>query len=286
MHEAAIMTILSLEMPDAAEELAHWLELQLVSDDLGRLVAELRAVSRDEPAAAPPLTELLGPALDDVLDRGLIALPEANLRRFFRHPHRLLDLQWLVLEQGRRYWSEVSRPESLIEASRASAQGVQAKLSATRARRVNWTRLVSVAALVLLAFGVGWWWPRPAVGPNFAAIGWNRPEAFAMPEDRPAFRGRLARLTQEWRDSRPETVAELSARLIEIRLGCARLLEQETELRPLGYGDLLDACRRWSAKFDADLAELRGHPDRFITVRAHMEETLQKMIEKLSETPA
>ena len=123
------MMIQSLERPDTMPELAHWLERQLVGDDLGTLIAELRSVSPSKGSDAPSLNELLGPNFTEVFHAGLAALSEDQLRTLFRYPDRLLEFQELVLIEGGNYWDTVPRPETLVADSERKWQTLQNHLA-------------------------------------------------------------------------------------------------------------------------------------------------------------
>ena len=74
-----------MTIPENPADQSAWLESLLVGPDLGRLVAELRAVHGvDEPSRS--LDAVLGRWADTVLRNGLSALPRENLRELLRHP--------------------------------------------------------------------------------------------------------------------------------------------------------------------------------------------------------
>ena len=123
------MMIQSLERPDTMPELAHWLERQLVGDDLGTLIAELRSVSPSNGSDAPSLNELLGSNFTEVLHAGLGALSEDQLRTLFRYPDRLLELQELVLIEGGNYWDDVPRTKTLVADSERNWETLQNSLA-------------------------------------------------------------------------------------------------------------------------------------------------------------
>lgn len=102
-----------------AIELAAWLDRVLVSPDLLEVVAELAVVGNLAPHASmagPPeggdpretpadrAADWLGDSADDVLERGLAALPAERLGELLRSPQRLIDLQDLVLAEGGDHW--------------------------------------------------------------------------------------------------------------------------------------------------------------------------------------
>jgi hypothetical protein len=98
---------------------AAWLERMIASPNLHEVVAELAvarmlrphgsgtgAESSDDPYETPAdrAADWLGDAADDVLERGLAALPETRLAELLQSPHLLVDLQDLVLAEGGDHW--------------------------------------------------------------------------------------------------------------------------------------------------------------------------------------
>src|SRR5262245_45608561 len=97
------MMLIALEIPDDSAALPGWLEQHLVGMDLGALVAELEAV-HGPVTKALKLDHVLGRHRENVLERGLAALPPHRLRRLLVQPRLLLDLQERLLTSGGSYW--------------------------------------------------------------------------------------------------------------------------------------------------------------------------------------
>ena len=286
------MTIHTLNMPDATPELAQWLESQFMSDRLGELVAELRAVQPPEPAARPSLKELLGDDESVVLQKGLTALSEAKLRSLLRHPDRLLELQELALARGGDYWRNVPRPDSLAKASQRNWQTLQTKLDspATTKPRVSFaspqsstsrrTWLMTAAALFLCGVGLGWFINGTA-SPS-TALAWNRPEALQPPVNRQEYLTRLADLANDWFQERPKTPTALANRLLDFRRGCTQLQLHPDNIPIEDRKWLIEDCRKWADKLDQHLATLeQGQPVE--TVQTAVDETIHKLINKLRQ---
>ena len=74
--------------------------------DLTDLIDRLSGGASEPPGAAPPILDVLGQHLRDVLDRGLVAAPSDALDALLRHPLLLRDLQGLIFTAGGDYWTK------------------------------------------------------------------------------------------------------------------------------------------------------------------------------------
>ena len=116
------MNLIALEIPDDPALLPGWLEEHLVGTDLAALVAELEAVHGQRGGGSGfSLDQVLDGHRDDVLARGLKALPADRLRVLLCRPRLLLDLQELVLASGEPHW--LDRPARAIEHAQAVERG-------------------------------------------------------------------------------------------------------------------------------------------------------------------
>ena len=294
-----------MNIPEQADALAGWLERQLVGLDLAELVAELEAI---HPAAAAPLPldDVLGGQRDEVLRRGLGALPATALRQLLRQPRLLLQLQELVLEHGGSYWGEVDAGGEL---ELAMQRGEQRLMAAVRERQpaappapvvrpaeavTAWYRRPSVvslatAAAVLLAVGGYWFWvgrtsPPPTTGPGAAQEwGWNRPDA--LPNDKPApeYLNALADAGMEWFKKRPENAPDVARRINQFRQGCSTLILAPH--KPLSDEDrkwLVERCRVWAKKLDDQLVALEQGADP-VEVRTEVDGIVNKLVDALRD---
>lgn len=293
-----------MNIPEQADALAGWLERQLVGLDLAELVAELEAI---HPAAAPlPLDDVLGGQRDEVLRRGLGALPAAALRQLLRQPRLLLQLQELVLEYGGPYWGEVDAGGEL---ELAMHRGEQRLMTAVREQRpaappapvvrpaeavTAWYRRPSVvslatAAAVLLAVGGYWFWQgrtSQTTGPGPVAEkpwGWNKPDA--LPKDKPApeYLNALAEAGREWFKQQPDDAPGVAKRIGEFRQGCSRLILAPHQ--PLGDEDrkwLVERCRVWAKKLDYQLVALEQGEDP-VQVRTEVDRIVNTLVDALHD---
>jgi hypothetical protein len=279
------MTIRGLDIPDETAELARWLEEQLAGDDLGSLVAELRAGHPADERDSATLESLLGDRLNFISTQGLNGIPAALLRGLIAHPGLLLELQERILIDGGGYW--LSKPSSprIAETAARQRESLTAQLSgsvaqpsasqpiAKRRSVIGW--IVALAALVTIGLGLNFLVPRGSA----TEFAWNKPEAF-QPAGRVEYLNRMATLAGEWFDRKPASKAELTARIQDFRRGCDRLISHADQLPPEDREWLLERCRVWSKKLDDNLAALKkGQP--VPEVQREADATIRKLIDAL-----
>lgn len=304
------MSLLSLDIPNDAADLAIWLEDRLASDSLGELVAELAAVHPVEAPHTETLDELLGPQLKDVLSRGLSVLPEARLRNLLRHPWLLFDLQEQILIDGGKHWSArgsssaekaaLQRSWSKIETAFAKeAKAPKARPAATtstaaRPRRGSWIGTLSLAAATfVLGVFLRDKLPIPPLEPNPAppvvaktGWGWNKPDALKQDVSREVYLTSLADAANEWFKKKPATPAALATRINEFRQGCSTLILAEHKPLPDADRDwLLERCRAWATKLDGHLTAIEAGED-LAKVQEAADQTIKTLIEKIRERAA
>jgi hypothetical protein len=273
------MSLIIATFPDDPAELPSWLEKQLIGLDLGRLVAELRALHGSEPG--PSLTEILG-AEAAVLDHGLRSLSQGRIALLLRHPDRLLELQEWILTQASLYWESVPRQAPLHEfvgALRdklgiATAQSNELAQPARPSRRRRWRQAVALAAACLLA---GFWLGHQIQSRRGADWGWAKPGGVGSKQDARTHLINLADRADEWFNRRPEDAAGVALRISEFRAGCTALLfADHAPLSESQRKDLTARCRNWAAKFDDFLRQLEAGNDP-PAVRAEADETVHKL---------
>ena len=296
------MTLLVANIPEDTAQLARWLERHLVGLDLGRLVAELHAVHGGVGGVPPPnprrgvggdqpaVTEVLRGHLDRIYAAGLGAVPRPLLRHLLTHPALLPELQELVLTNGGPYWDQAGRDDQAItphvELGRERL-GLRARtqLAGVGAARLPWYRQawfasLATAAALLLAVAA---WERLRPAPAAPGWGWDRPGALAADVSREEYLNGLADAAAEWFKKRPETPADLAKRLVQMRQGCSALLLSDHP--PLTEEDrkwLKERCRKWAAKFEAQLAAVESGKD-VQEVRAEADATVSQLVKALRE---
>jgi hypothetical protein len=257
-----------------------------------------------------PLEPILGRHRETVLARGLSALPADRLGALLRQPRLLLDLQELVLVSGGSYWRELAgqsiehrdavergrqRLSTLLAGGKPGVAVVAPAPIPTRtvsqprprrSRALRWAAsLATAAAVVLGVLLVEQSRLARQAQSDLAASrwGWNRPGALAQDQEPGAYLDRIADTAGEWFNQRPETPIDLARRLGEFRQGCSVLILSPH--RPLSAEDrtwLVEKCRDWAAKLDADLAALEGGEDPQ-RVRDQADTTANNLVRALHE---
>ena len=270
------MTLALATIPDDTDRLSGWLEAHIVGGDLRELAAELAAVHAADPPA-DSVRDRLGASLPAVLDRGLSALPRADLRHLLRQPYHLLELQEIVLVEGDAYWDTVSRPRELLDRVEAGRERLEAALFGPLAepappvrdqqprrpggRRLLWAVAATAAAVFVATFAATRFFAPPPAAPG-PTWGWAKANAFPKNLDRTAYLNRLADEADEWFDKRPDDPTTAARRIAEFREGCAALLlADHPPLAPADEAWLKERCRLWRGAFNDHRARLEDTGD-------------------------
>ncbi len=297
----------TFDIPEDDALLVTWLEDMIAGPHLGEFVAELEVLLEtrrfgraQRPQAAPDrgepsLEEILGRTLKDVRQRGLADLPAQPLRRLFRHPGRLLELQAHVLSGGDVYWDRKLRASDdlskrvetgwrrLSESAAVGPARPPRPTSASRPRPARWF-VAGLATAAAIAVGAFFGWER-IQGPQQVASGWgwSKPNAFPADVSRAEYLKTLADEAEEWRRKRPETPQALAQRISEFREGCSRvILADHKPLPPADRKWLVERCRVWAKKLDDQLADLEaGKP--LATVRSQVDDVVDKLTKALRD---
>jgi hypothetical protein len=249
-------------LPDEPAELARWLETRIAGLDLPELVAEL-GVLFPPSGSAPKLGELLGRHASAVLQHGLSALPEPQLRAILEHPNRLYDLQLWLLGEDSPYWRSVGDSAGLGE--RAAAGKARTCVEApqilafapARPRTFMWATMSSLATAAALLIGV--FVLQPFGGQPQGGWGWNQTGILAQVKTPREHLERLASGADDWFKKTPATAQELGARIAEMRRGCSQLiLGEHPPLNKEQRDWLVSKCKEWAAKLDQQLAALES----------------------------
>jgi hypothetical protein len=298
----------SFDIPENDALLAKWLEDMIAGPHLGEFVCELevlleagrvRGPKRQETAGRgePSLEEILGRRLQEISQKGLAGIPAQSLRRLFRNPERLLELQDHMLTEGGAYWNrKLGASEDLSKKVETGWQRLSVSTavappsvrparptSESRARPVRWF-LTGLATAAAIAVGAFYGWQR-VQGPQQVASGWGwtKPNAFPSDVTRANYLKTLADEAEEWRRKKPDTPQALAQRISEFREGCSRLILAEH--KPLPAADrkwLVERCRVWAKKLDDQLADLEaGKPT--ATVRAQVDDVVDKLTKALRD---
>jgi hypothetical protein len=297
------MTLRALEIPEDQEELAGWLEQHLLGLDLAALTLELEAVHGTRLESGPSLEELLGSRLNDLLEKGLSALPLKVLRQILGWPRLLLELQDLVVSRGGDYWDRVVSTsyelDQRVERGRSRLfEWVPRESGATEAAIEEdllpiatgawylrpWFVALATAAAVLLMLTVVDYVFSPTNGQLVAASpawGWSKPGALPQDLSAGAYLERLADDAEGWFQTRPDEPLALARRIAEFREGCSTLILSQH--RPLTVDDrqwLSGKCREWATAIDSQLRAVEAGENP-LAIRAETDQTIRKLVTAL-----
>ncbi len=286
-----------LQLPDSFPDRRAWLERQLVGLDLGDLVAEMVAIHQSRstlPAPTPSLQQAISGQLPQLLNQGLSVLSEKQLGLLLKHPSLLLELQDAVLEQGGKYWDTVHRTEEFGQRIIAERDALSKKLAGRpgtvppakqngpapqplvsgSSRPARWTpsKLLAIAAALLV--GVTLWMSRPT-GPTW---GFDRSGILTANVSSGEYLNSLSTAAGDWFNKRPEEPQAVAARLREFIHGCDTLIEApHSQLSQDDRAWLVERCRTWKSKIEAQLAALESQRSTPIEVRDATDETVRSM---------
>jgi hypothetical protein len=289
-EEETIMNLSIFDMPDDAAELKRWLEQKVAGRGLADFIAELSTMHKaggiQTSETNPSLPEVLGAQKASLLDKGLDALTNEQVRTLLRHPNLLWELQDLILEGGGEYWLDLmnqvnARPTVSVESRSNALRTGTSGSGAAGSSRSNW-RMVVVAVTTLAAALLGIvgynQWMVPA-GPTW---GFSQPGLFEAPLDGPAYLEHLANAADAWFKKRPAESLALKNRLIEFRAGCIQLLDaKHSQLAQADRAWLRERCEKWIGKLDAHLAALDRTGSDFSSVLKEADSTIEELKTKL-----
>jgi hypothetical protein len=326
-------TLHAFNIPEDDALLPNWLEEQIASTHLGELVAELEVLQEversfsgqdpdDDQRSGQPTTldAFLGNRLPQVCQRGLAAVPPIVLRRLFRYPDLLIELQNQVLTAQSAYWDQkLDESDDLSESvgagwtrltlelgelspPRPTERPASSRPVKTGGRPIRWyfAGLATAAAIAVAAFVAQDQFKGqqqaalPQPGPPQGVVqggaptgwGWSKPGAFPSDVTRKQYLTVLADEAEQWRGKRPDTPRALAQRINEFRQGCSQLILADH--KPLAPGDrnwLVDKCHQWANKLDVELTALEKGED-VLAVRGKVDEMVDKLVKTLRDRAA
>jgi hypothetical protein len=300
----------TFDIPEDDALLASWTEAKIASVHLGELVAELEVLREaDHTAAAPKhdgrgleptvkLEDVLGNRLPDICARGLAAVPPQAIRRLFREPSLLIDLQERVLTEGGPYWDKKLREsDELKRLTEAGWERLAATLPAQPsvrlapesiaprpAGRVRWfvTRFAAAAAVALVGLLA---WDRMQGHSHMANAdcGWNRPDAIPHGVSREQYFRTLADEIEECRQKHPDNPEALAQQINGVRAGCSRLILHQHDLPKGDQEWLVKKCHLWATRLDRQLVALELDKKSVAEVYPKFDEILQQAAKMLRD---
>jgi hypothetical protein len=281
-----VTTLISMTLPDDPARLADWLEENLAAGEVRRLAAELSAI-HGPGAEGVSLEDVCGPHLERVYQQGLGVLPRPVLQRLLQNPRLLLELAEQVLMHGGRYWDErfAAAPSARIEVAESwsrlnaalDAERGPVTLAAAEPTRRRWYSapwfVAPLTALATAACVLGFL----RFAPTQERWGWLKVDDLPRNATAADHLEGIAALADEWQTRQAGSPQALADDILALRRGCDRLqLMAHPQLSPAQTADLLSRCRKWAAKFDAELAELEATRD-VDRIRSAVTETVKTL---------
>jgi hypothetical protein len=287
----------ALCLPDDRSDWPTWLEQQVMGYNLPKLCKQLVTLGGKHPPQLT-LSELLGNQRDPVLQQGLGGpLSAQQIQRLIQNPGLLLELQYLILEEGGDYWTQVrptpdvarsletvrskvlsqirsnTEPSSAVDQalnpvlSRATEGGSTSDLRRAESpenktkREGSWYwvgAILATAAAILLVVMNPFQQPQDQ-GEFFAAA-----ELRAPAETVDATLSRIAdRIEKDWNQKPVTDNASLLNRLITFRDSCDHLIDGRLDASLQGLSDakltdLKERCKKWKGQAETMIADLQG----------------------------
>jgi hypothetical protein len=303
------MTLLTMTIPDDPAELSRWLERQLMAPDFGQFIAELSA---HFPGSATQPCHLVDRWLPVALEEGLAPVPPEVLSKLLRNPGVLAVFQERVVIDGGAYWdnlpdtsddlserlerTRLSLERSLAADASATGRAARARPGAVPSETVKRTgaggsriwAMVSTGVAACLAGVVVWLASSgpgdPPVLKSQIAWGWAKPGGLAADQSSPRnYLNQLAANVEEWSLYRPGDSSGVGTRILELRLGCVRLMHSSYgPLSPADKAWLLEHCREWAKTLDSHQQSLDAGADP-LAIRAVVDEMVREITTTLRE---
>ena len=284
-----------LEIPDEHPTRIVWLERQLVDDSFSEFVTQLEACRKsqlDESASSSISLDGIfdGDALSQALQYGLATCSAKQLQQLISNPHALVELQGQVFEKGGSYWmgqifSSNSEKATLISAEPVGVQqvGVAKRNHGTQPARRSFSKILAIAACVIVFAGVGWQIYQ-SQSSSVASVkwGWENDGALVATAAAPDYLSKIADGGQEWFAVKPGNANEFKKRLNEMVAGCQKLIDADHEnLSRDQKGWLIYNCRQWRKELVKHQAKLEERPELFNEILASTNSTVSSMVDKL-----
>ncbi len=286
-----------LNVPEKPDEIVAWIERMLCSNDIGRLVAQLQAV-HGEPERAVKLDDLLQGKTQEVMQRGLAALPPPAIQNLLQQPRLLLDLQEFAFNEGSPYWDKliaegqcetdfVSLTQEVLrnELGASPETTVEPRPRAPMRGMAVYAAALALTAAAVIAIYIGVTGDDVPEEPSHQITwGWLSEDAFPRDVSAAVYLNTLANGGEEWSAQRPKTRAAVEQRLREFRDGCDQLLAASHQpLAPEDRDLLVQRCKRISGKLDAYLHDLTFPDNDPLVIRGYVDELIKQFVDRLRE---
>lgn len=290
------MTIHLLTIPDSPDQWPEWLEQQLVSLHLGKLVEELR-LHPDELKMTKLNQIFSSDELRSVIRGGLADVGIEKIQQLLHSPDALLKLQENILLNETPYWKNQGladqlelreavvrvKPRLKAEVNRSSPSSTEPSVSNADARsgnRLAWMTVIATG-LLLGAF----LWQFGSAGDSANVLG----EAMLTANDvstAAEYFERIAASGQKWFEQPRDTPEQLSALLQITSRNCETLINAEHEaLTDAERIWFVEKCVNWKTKLDVTLADLQADRISVDAAKQQADAVMNKLVQVLRAGP-
>ena len=299
-----------LEIPAETQDLAAWVEQQIMAPTFGEFAAQLQVIhSYDNPGASQlELNQILGETQGYVVEYGMVSCSSKQIRQLLSNPEALLELQGMIFEHGSQYWlgkagnqsvqpqilnalkTQIQEAENAVglapsrSTNRPANVGRFTRANSTSTRRAFGWKALAIAAGLLVMGTVGWNMLSPPDQPAVAKWGWQSEDAMPKTATPGEYLAKLSAGGNAWFDREVENTEDYIKRLTELRTGCEILINAEHLV--LSSDDrqwLVDKCKSWKVKFDQQLIGVNSDPENFEKYLIETNQTVNSLVKALKE---
>ena len=279
-----------LEIPDSAEQLCTWIESNVMLGSFGEFAGQLKIIRESGPEdISLGLTEILGREAQEMVEFGLGACSQKQLRQLLANSEALMELQEEVFANRYSYWfdeylgnsAKVFDAQSDLQKIRDAVERPHPTLPAVGRRKFGWVIAAATlaASMMLILFLL-----QPNDSKSSVKWGWLADEAYqdyATPSE--CFAD-LAKRGNEWFDETPSDAAQFSLRLKELMAGCDRLIAtKQAVLSAADQAWLTERCKKWADIFALQQTKLKTEPANFREIMQQTNETVRKLVVALNK---
>ena len=284
---------LILDIPEADEDRAAWLEKQLVSSRLPELVTQLAAFNEmaeqhDNTATTTfSLEEFVNRHGTAVYQKGLQTLSIDDAHSLLQNPESLLELQQLVFANGGKYWDSIIQTNQIVaspiedraaDKDKAKVSPVPMPASDTNSKTWLWAGL-AVAAALLIVVGL-----QLFSADNGFSSGLASTEILQSKGTAPDYFLAIADAGENWNEHTFGDREELLEGLSALSTSCERLIDAPH--RPLNTDQskwLVAKCTDWKGKIDGVRDRLVANEIDFAKASEETSEIVEKLVSALRE---
>lgn len=278
------------KIPESREQLAGWIESNVMLGSFGEFIGQLQIIRESGPEdPSLGLTRVLGDEAQTMIEFGLDPCSQKQLRQLLANPEALMELHQVVFASRYSYWfDEYSNnavesfdARSDLQKIRHSIQHTQSIESSPSRRKFGWliaTAMIA-ASLLLILFLM-----NPDDTESRVKWGWLADEAYQEYETPSDCFADLAKRGNEWFDETPSNADQFSVRLTDLMAGCDRLItNKQAVLSAEDQTWLVERCKNWASDFTVQQTELKTDHGNFPEVLQQTNESVRKLVAALNE---